>query len=202
MLSSAHALSVVNILHNALTLYKRVVGSKQQCSPSQRWAGETRMRTQRHWWAGGTHIYTDTLLFSVPQNTRSIKHNTLTPFYQFYVDLWRPSSVMFYTPTWTIKVEGRRIFPSRLQWNFLSSLLKAMEEPNVGRLNSCGLSDNEGWPWIRSSHSVNCEEYRLMGCYSMQLESSDVSEESVAFISRAGKRQTKIGLQVQLPVCF
>jgi hypothetical protein len=36
VLSSAHALSVVNILHNALTLYKRVVGSKQQCSPSQR----------------------------------------------------------------------------------------------------------------------------------------------------------------------
>jgi hypothetical protein len=36
VLSSVHALSVVNILHNALTLYKRVVGSKQQCSPSQR----------------------------------------------------------------------------------------------------------------------------------------------------------------------
>lgn len=36
VLSSAHALSVVNILHNSLTLYKRVVGSKQQCSPSQR----------------------------------------------------------------------------------------------------------------------------------------------------------------------
>ncbi|XP_046988768.1 uncharacterized protein LOC124594436 [Schistocerca americana] len=37
VLSSVHALSVLNILHNALTLYKRVVGSKQQCSPSQRW---------------------------------------------------------------------------------------------------------------------------------------------------------------------
>ncbi|XP_069678763.1 uncharacterized protein [Periplaneta americana] len=37
VLSSVHALSVVNILHNSLTLYKRVVGSKQQCSPSQRW---------------------------------------------------------------------------------------------------------------------------------------------------------------------
>ncbi|KAJ1525795.1 hypothetical protein ONE63_008998 [Megalurothrips usitatus] len=36
VLSSAHALSVLNILHNALTLYKRVIGSKQQCSPSQR----------------------------------------------------------------------------------------------------------------------------------------------------------------------
>ncbi|XP_059477759.1 uncharacterized protein LOC132198045 isoform X2 [Neocloeon triangulifer] len=37
VLSSVHALSVLNILHNALTLYKRVVGSKQQCTPSQRW---------------------------------------------------------------------------------------------------------------------------------------------------------------------
>ncbi|KAE8752899.1 hypothetical protein FOCC_FOCC000244, partial [Frankliniella occidentalis] len=37
VLSSVHALSVLNILHNALTLYKRVVGSKQQCSPSQRY---------------------------------------------------------------------------------------------------------------------------------------------------------------------
>lgn len=37
VLSSVHAVSVLNILHNALTLYKRVVGSKQQCSPSQRW---------------------------------------------------------------------------------------------------------------------------------------------------------------------
>ncbi|KAF4517553.1 hypothetical protein B566_EDAN005117 [Ephemera danica] len=37
VLSSVHALSVLNILHNALTLYKRVVGSRQQCSPSQRW---------------------------------------------------------------------------------------------------------------------------------------------------------------------
>ncbi|KAG8323632.1 hypothetical protein J6590_001352 [Homalodisca vitripennis] len=36
VLSSVHALSVLNILHNALTLYKRVIGSKQQCSPSQR----------------------------------------------------------------------------------------------------------------------------------------------------------------------
>ncbi|XP_046688497.1 uncharacterized protein LOC124374291 isoform X3 [Homalodisca vitripennis] len=37
VLSSVHALSVLNILHNALTLYKRVIGSKQQCSPSQRY---------------------------------------------------------------------------------------------------------------------------------------------------------------------
>ncbi|XP_046384832.1 uncharacterized protein LOC124155160, partial [Ischnura elegans] len=37
VLSSEHALSVLNILHNALTLYKRVVGSRQQCSPSMRW---------------------------------------------------------------------------------------------------------------------------------------------------------------------
>ncbi|BET01584.1 phospholipase C [Nesidiocoris tenuis] len=37
VLSSVHAMSVLNILHNALTLYKRVIGSKQQCTPSQRW---------------------------------------------------------------------------------------------------------------------------------------------------------------------
>ncbi|KAL1122757.1 hypothetical protein AAG570_003084 [Ranatra chinensis] len=37
VLSSTHAMSVLNILHNSLTLYKRVIGSKQQCTPSQRW---------------------------------------------------------------------------------------------------------------------------------------------------------------------
>ncbi|KAF6199507.1 hypothetical protein GE061_007533 [Apolygus lucorum] len=37
VLSSVHAMSVLNILHNSLTLYKRVIGSKQQCTPSQRW---------------------------------------------------------------------------------------------------------------------------------------------------------------------
>lgn len=36
ILSSNNVLSVLNILHNALTLYKRVIGSKQQCTPSQR----------------------------------------------------------------------------------------------------------------------------------------------------------------------
>ncbi|XP_039300840.1 uncharacterized protein LOC120356089 [Nilaparvata lugens] len=36
VLSSAHAVSILNILHNSLTLYKRVIGSKQLCSPSQR----------------------------------------------------------------------------------------------------------------------------------------------------------------------
>ena len=59
MLSSVHALSVVNILHNALTLYKRVVGSKQQCSPSQRWAGETHTHTHTHTYIP-THTHTRT----------------------------------------------------------------------------------------------------------------------------------------------
>ncbi|KAI5747410.1 hypothetical protein M8J77_014239 [Diaphorina citri] len=37
VLSSVHALSVLNILHNSITLYKRVIGSRQQCTPSNRW---------------------------------------------------------------------------------------------------------------------------------------------------------------------
>ena len=63
VLSSVHALSVVNILHNALTLYKRVVGSKQQCSPSQRWAGETHTHTHAHTYTSKqarTHAHTHT----------------------------------------------------------------------------------------------------------------------------------------------
>ncbi|XP_050529538.1 uncharacterized protein LOC126899057 isoform X2 [Daktulosphaira vitifoliae] len=36
ILSKTNVLSVINVLHNSLTLYKRVVGSKRLCTPSQR----------------------------------------------------------------------------------------------------------------------------------------------------------------------
>ena len=82
VLSSVHALSVVNILHNALTLYKRVVGSKQQCSPSQRWAGETHTHTHTQARQASKHACAHThqhthahkLFFIVRQNTCTKGH--------------------------------------------------------------------------------------------------------------------------------
>uniref|UniRef100_A0A2S2NSK1 Uncharacterized protein n=1 Tax=Schizaphis graminum TaxID=13262 RepID=A0A2S2NSK1_SCHGA len=36
ILSNVHVLSIINVLHNSLTLYKRVIGSKRLCPPSHR----------------------------------------------------------------------------------------------------------------------------------------------------------------------
>lgn len=35
-LASITAVSILNVMHNAITLHKRTVGAKQQCQPSQR----------------------------------------------------------------------------------------------------------------------------------------------------------------------
>ncbi|CAL4063103.1 unnamed protein product, partial [Meganyctiphanes norvegica] len=35
-LSKISAVSILNVMHNAITLHKRTVGAKQQCTPSQR----------------------------------------------------------------------------------------------------------------------------------------------------------------------
>lgn len=36
ILSDTNVLSIINVLHNSLTLYKRVIGSKRLCPPSHR----------------------------------------------------------------------------------------------------------------------------------------------------------------------
>lgn len=41
ILSDTNVLSIINVLHNSLTLYKRVIGSKRLCPPSHRYANHT-----------------------------------------------------------------------------------------------------------------------------------------------------------------
>lgn len=47
ILSNVHVLSIINVLHNSLTLYKRVIGSKRLCPPSHRFVQKILILTPR-----------------------------------------------------------------------------------------------------------------------------------------------------------